>query len=183
MDGADASTTRTVYLLEPANAGAHPHKLFSAPPKDAKEFVWLSPTVAAYINGSSLLHFSIRKEALKDWKTMHTLDFPKGIEPSGLQYEPKSHTLAFSAAVWGPDASLEDTETGDKKFEKRGDSALVFDDLFVRHWDTWRTPGRVYTLAATTLNRTKKKDEEDDDVFVQEKREWIYPLKGTGLVS
>lgn len=167
--------SRTVYLTE-TKEKAKPRKLFAATPGSASELIWLSDTTVAYLNGTTMHHFSIKHDPIR---TMHLLDLPKGTEPSALTYEPESHLLVFSAAVWGADSSLEETAKGDKKWDNRGTSAYVYDDLFVRHWDTWRIPGRVYTLAATELHR-KKKDEEE--VFEASSR-FTNLLAGTGLYS
>lgn len=165
--------TRTVYLTE-TKEKAKPRKLFAATPGTVSELVWLSDTTIAYLNGTTMHHFSTQHDPIR---TMHLLDLPEGTEPSSLTYEPESHLLVFSAAVWGADSSLEDTAKGDKKWDNRGNSAYVYDDLFVRHWDTWRIPGRVYTLAATELHRKKKDDEE---LFGGSSR-FTNLLAGTGL--
>lgn len=159
--------SRTLYILdldglEQLQPGSDAkdkrvRKLWTAPTSQAHDFLWLSDHTVAYINGSELLHFSI--DSKHSGQTMKVLDFPEGTEPSGLQYDEDSKALVFSAAVWQDNLDLDKTGAGDKKYEERGDSGLVLDDLFVRHWDTWRIPGRIYTLGMTKLNRRQKRED------------------------
>jgi dipeptidyl aminopeptidase/acylaminoacyl peptidase len=48
-------------------------------------------------------------------------------------------TLAFSAEVYPEDPSLDSVAKLDKQYKdaKRNADVMVFDKLFVRHWDTW----------------------------------------------
>ncbi|GMK53913.1 hypothetical protein CspeluHIS016_0104990 [Cutaneotrichosporon spelunceum] len=145
--------------------------IWTAPTSQGHDFIWLSTDTVAYINGSALVHFSINS---KNSEATKVLDFPEGTEPSGLQYDSNSGALVFSAAVWEANLDLDKTGAGDKAYEERGDSGLVLDDLFVRHWDTWRIPGRIYTLGLVRLSN-------HDGAFTGSKFENI--LKGTGLYS
>ena len=151
--------------------------MLSGSPDEIAEAVWLSERTVAYVNGSALWHFGIGDK--DSGRGIHMFDFPEGIEPSALTYEPESGTLVFSAAVWSDDGDLTKTAEHDKKWEERGYTGTVFNDLFVRHWDTWRIPGRVYTLASTKITK-KKKDAEDEFVAG---REFTNLLKDTGLYS
>lgn len=92
----------------------------------------MSDETAAYVNGSSLYSFrtDIKFQSLKQ---THLFDFPAGISASGLQYEAKTGHLAFTAQVWeGGDQSFEAVEKLNDKFENRGDTAQVYDELFIR---------------------------------------------------
>ncbi|KAL1411579.1 Dipeptidyl-peptidase 5 [Vanrija albida] len=167
-------TTRTVYLLHPHDRDAHPEPLFSGRTSEAAEVLWLSNETVAYLNGSALYHFSVAPDSSK--RVIHLLDFPEGIEPSAIQYNTESRTLAFSGAVWTENLDFEQTAAGDKAYANRGDTGQVYDDLFVRHWDTWRVPGRVYTIGTTVLRRRSDRSFESDHEFTN-------ILNGTGLYS
>jgi hypothetical protein len=92
----------------------------------------LSDETAAYVNGSSLYSFRTDTKS-KSLKQTHLFDFPAGISASGLQYEAKTGHLAFTAQVWeGGDQSFEAVEKLNDKFENRGDTAQVYDELFIR---------------------------------------------------
>ncbi|KAG8911935.1 hypothetical protein FRC00_005531 [Tulasnella sp. 408] len=96
------------------------------------------------------------------------------------------HILVFSANVY-PDYDLNTVKEQDKKWENRGNSALVYDELFVRRWDEYATDKKT-RLFSVELNW---KDDSlggtwtlGTDYFkVLEHTEHVYlvPLKG-GLV-
>jgi hypothetical protein len=54
----------------------------------------------------------------------------------------------FASDVYN-DTSLETVADQDKAYAERGDSAYVYDDTFVRHWDTWCGPKRtiIFTVS------------------------------------
>lgn len=68
----------------------------------------------------------------------HISSFPT---PSSnhFQYVPSSGRLVFSDEVYD-DGNLTSVKDGDKAWENRGTTAFVYDDTYVRHWDTWRGP-------------------------------------------
>lgn len=142
------------------------------------EAVWLSNQTVAYVNGTALWHFGLGET--DSGKQLKMFDFPEGSEPSSLKYEPTTQTLAFCAAVW-QDGDIENTGKHDAAWADRGYSGIVFDDLFVRHWDTWRTPGRVYTVASTLLNRRRSVDGRSEEFTAS--REYTNLLNGTGIYS
>jgi hypothetical protein len=86
----------------------------------------------------------------------------------------KAGYLIFSDYVW-PDGNLSTVKVQDDKWDKRGNSAYVYDKPYVRHWDTW-VGSKKPALFSIRLQR-------DPD------RKWIFggeyytPLKGTGHVS
>ncbi|ODN76954.1 hypothetical protein L202_05520 [Cryptococcus amylolentus CBS 6039] len=178
--------SRSVYLL-PLNTTVTtpPISLFNTTPAEATGFLWLSPTTLAYLNDTSLYAYSIDVEAREPGaghnekhaqRPTKLLTFPAGVNPTSLQYEPNTNTLAFTGQVWA-DGSFTDTAFHDQTYEGRRDSAQVYDELFVRHWDTWRVPGKVWTLGTVSLKGlVGKKD-------VKSKHEFVNVLNGTGLFS
>ncbi|CAG7853281.1 Dipeptidyl-peptidase 5; AltName: Full=Dipeptidyl-peptidase V; Short=DPP V; Short=DppV; Flags: Precursor [Serendipita indica DSM 11827] len=79
---------------------------------------------------------------------------PKGISADNFQFTKKGHLLVFSALVY-PDYDLETVAKQDEEYEARGTTAYVFDDTFVRHWDTWRGPKKS-RLFGVTLSKEKE---------------------------
>ena len=127
-------TTRSVYLISlDTTVAIDPVTLVSDKPGSASEFIWLSDDTVAYLNESELYSFSINsKTKLDEEIERHVLlEFPEGISPSGLQYQPDSGVLAFSGQVW-QDESFETVARQNKEHEQRGDSGMVYDNLFVR---------------------------------------------------
>lgn len=62
------------------------------------------------------------------------LDFPAGIDASGLQYDLKSGYLGFTAQVWEHgDGGFEGVEKSNEKYNGRGDTGQVYDELFIRY--------------------------------------------------
>jgi hypothetical protein len=92
----------------------------------------LTGDLAAYLNGTSLYSFRTSVNA-HDLKARRLFDFPAGISASGLQYEHQTGHLAFTAQVWEHgDGSFEAVQELTEKFEGRGNSGQVYDDLFIR---------------------------------------------------
>ncbi|KAG8933244.1 hypothetical protein FRC01_010233 [Tulasnella sp. 417] len=60
----------------------------------------------------------------------------KKVHASPDQKDDLQHILVFSANVY-PDYDLNTVKEQDEKWENRGNSALVYDELFVRHWDRY----------------------------------------------
>lgn len=121
-----------MYLVALDTKGKAPVELFSCPPGQAGEFFWLSDDTTAYLNGSTLYSLET-KVSTQAVKRTHILDFPEGISASGLQYESKSGYLGFTAQLWQHgDGSFEGVEKLNEKFERRGDTGQVYDDLFIR---------------------------------------------------
>lgn len=49
-------------------------------------------------------------------------------------------------------------------------------ELTIRHWDTWRVPGRVWTVGMTKIHK-------GISGFMEKPQQFINLLNGTGLVS
>jgi hypothetical protein len=156
--GTENRTTRSVYLLSlNTSEKSAPHPLFKSPPGQASEFVWLNDSSLAYLNGSTLYSFSVKDsvdaslyaKAETQAKTGHSgiepkvlVTFPSGVNPTGLRFQRDAGMLVFSGQVWG-DSTFEETTKGDGKYDGRGTSGVVYDELFVRyvscrHLETYR---------------------------------------------
>jgi hypothetical protein len=75
-------------------------------------------------------------------------ELPKGASADNFQYSLDGGILVFSAPVFS-DYDLSTVAEQDKTYEERGTSAYVFDDTFVRHWDTWRGPKKSRLFSVT----------------------------------
>jgi hypothetical protein len=62
--------------------------------------------------------------------------FPPAVKPGNVQYSAKASILVFTADVYA-DGDLDTVHKQDVAYEKRGNSAKVYDTTYVRHWDEW----------------------------------------------
>ena len=88
-------------------------------------------------------------------------------------YNPASGHLVFSAEVY-EDGDLTTVNEQDKEWEERGNTAFVYDETYVRHWDTYVGP-KTAVLFSAPLKVTPEREW----VFEQK---WTNLLKGTGHV-
>ncbi|KAF8272175.1 alpha/beta-hydrolase [Lactarius quietus] len=91
--------------------------------------------------------------------------------PSSFRYADKAGLLVFSDNVY-EDGDLTKVPENDKLWDERGDTALVYDDAFERHWDTWTGPKKA-SLFTVRLS----KDAEDQWHFGDQ---FTNVLHGTG---
>ncbi|KAF7365063.1 Dipeptidyl-peptidase 5 [Mycena venus] len=70
---------------------------------------------------------------------------------SNFQYSAKESTLVFSDYVYA-DGNLSSTKEQDEAWENRGNTALVYDETYERHWDTWAGP-KTASLFTVHLGR------------------------------
>lgn len=66
--------------------------------------------------------------------------FPTGTA-TNFVYTLSTGQLVFSDYVW-PDGNLKSVKEQDDAWENRGNTALVYDETYERHWDHWITPKR-----------------------------------------
>ncbi|KAJ1905448.1 dipeptidylpeptidase, partial [Coemansia sp. IMI 209127] len=125
--------------------------------------VWLSDSVLGFVtpdkssSGSTLYAVSQRKGR---WSKPHPLvSMPVPI--SSVQFSPESGILAFTADVYNGTSTLEETADIDRQEQERADTAQVYEDLWVRHWDTFTSPKlpQIHTLklVSTSDNSLKPK--------------------------
>ncbi|KAJ2003576.1 dipeptidylpeptidase [Coemansia thaxteri] len=112
--------------------------------------VWLTDSLLGFVatdsgTGKSTL-YSV-KSAKGRWskpRAVVTLAVPI----SDLHYSAESNMLAFTAEVYNGTDSLEETAKLDRQERLRADTGQTYDDLWVRHWDTFTSPKlpQIYTL-------------------------------------
>ncbi|KAJ2846657.1 dipeptidylpeptidase [Coemansia brasiliensis] len=116
---------------------------------DASEPVWLSSDTLGFITTDAKSHtstlYSVRTSGKHKSKPHAVFTAPVPI--SDVQYNEKSGILAFTAQVY-KNSSLEETAKLDAKEQERADTAMVYDELWVRHWDTFVTDKlpQIHTL-------------------------------------
>ena len=93
---------------------------------------------------------------------------------TNFRYVLDSGYLVFSDKVYS-DGNLTAVKEHDEAWESRGDTALVYDQTYVRHWDTWA--GKKNTaLFSVRLHQ----DANGDWIFGEQ---FMNLLEGTGHVS
>ena len=102
------------------------------------DLLWLSDDTVAYLNDTSFYYFSATytAEALtfmdKEIERTRLFDFPKETSPTGMKYNQASGILAWSGMVC-EDGDFETVASCQEKYENRGDSGVVYDELFIRY--------------------------------------------------
>ncbi|KAH7885298.1 Alpha/Beta hydrolase protein [Phlebopus sp. FC_14] len=89
-----------------------------------------------------------------------------------FRYSSSAGVLVFSAYVY-EDGDLSAVKENDEKYENRGNTALVYDETYERHWDTWVGP-KHKSLFTVPLYKGQ------DQKYVLGKA-FANPLKGTKL--
>jgi hypothetical protein len=134
-------------------------------PKGGEVF-WLGPTTIGHVvpdsesKTSSLYAIDVRVE--KEQSHIATPDPPTllGSFPTAtvtnFVYSPDGGTLVFSDNVYS-DGDIKRVNEGDKEWENRGNSALVFDEGYERHWDTWTGPKKssLFSVSLTQSSAGK----------------------------
>lgn len=92
-----------------------------------------------------------------------------------FRYIPESGVLVFSDRVY-EDGELKAVKEGDENWDNRGTTALVYDETYVRHWDTYRGPKHQ------SLFSVKLAQKEKDGIWSLGE-EFINLLAGTEHVS
>ena len=112
---------------------------------------WLTPRVIAHVvpnedtKVQDIYAISVEFETESDTAKIATPDPPVliGSFPTStsdnFRYVPDPGVLVFSDSVY-EDGELRGVKEGDEAWEGRGTTALVYDETYVRHWDTYRGP-------------------------------------------
>jgi hypothetical protein len=141
---------------------------------------WLDSRTLAHVVGERIWAVSLEYKTKPKHKTS-SLDssspyligtFPTGSSPYGFKFN--GEVLVFVARVYS-DYNLTTVKEQDEAWDNRGTSALVYDSLFVRHWDTYRGP-KSQKLFSVELSKGA-------DGKWALGTEYYTPLKGTNHVS
>jgi len=93
---------------------------------------------------------------------------------SNFRFNPTTGILVFSAYVY-PDGDLKTVSDQDREWEERGNSALVYDETYVRHWDVWQGQKGPQLFSIKIVK--------EDDGNWKLGENIVAPLKGTKHVS
>jgi hypothetical protein len=157
---AEKKTSKIIYIV-PLHSAAKTSSLPSLPAGDA---FWLDDRTLGHVvegkddkDTQELYAVSVKFEdslARIVEPSIKIGSFPSTTKLENFKYSDKASILVFTAATFD-DFSLRTVKRLNKEYEDRGDSAMVFDKLFVRHWDTWMGPTKA-SLFAIDLSRNSE---------------------------
>ncbi|KAG1872451.1 alpha beta-hydrolase [Suillus subalutaceus] len=149
---------------------------YDIPLPDGGDAFWLDSRTIAHVvtknDTQSLYTIPISTSPLSSDPSSHVGSFPI-TTASAFRYSPSAQRLVFSAYVY-PDGLVETVKEQDTAYENRGNSGLVYDEMFERHWDTWVGP-KSKALIGVSLAKVGAK-------WVLGET-YVNVLKGTGLSS
>ncbi|KAJ3015411.1 hypothetical protein HKX48_004598 [Thoreauomyces humboldtii] len=150
-------TTHSLWLLQlsqtPENEDAE-DSIVLLSNTVTRDPVWLSPSVVAGlapVDGVSQLWTADVASLLRNTSTVAVPEFHQltslPIDMFNLKCHATTSQCAFTAEVFDEDGgSLEGARKRKEAEAARKDTAMVFDELFVRHWDEYVIPGQRNNL-------------------------------------
>ena len=157
------------------------------------EAFWLDSRTLAHIVGDDIYAVSLEYDAspsslVRVPQAPYLVgSFPQGSNPTNFRFTASKtvHTndkhqpiLVFSAKVYD-DYNLTSVKEQDEEWENRGSSAMVYDQLYVRHWDEYSSKKRS-RLFSVDLHFHKGQNEVAKWVLG---KDFFKPLDGTKHVS
>ncbi|KAG1822832.1 Alpha/Beta hydrolase protein [Suillus subaureus] len=151
-------------------------RTYDIPLPDGGDAFWLDSRTIAHVvtkdDTQSLYTIPISTSPLSSDLSSHVGSFPI-TTASAFRYSSSAQRLVFSAYVY-PDGLVETVREQDTAYENRGNSGLVYDEMFERQWDTWVGP-KSKALIGVSLAKVGAK-------WVLGET-YVNVLKGTGLSS
>ncbi|ORX89055.1 prolyl oligopeptidase family protein [Basidiobolus meristosporus CBS 931.73] len=146
------SNTRNLWLLDIASGKINP---LTAPGKTGdSEPLWLDSATVGFVSSrtetSQLWSVDVTKANAQPVQvTNFTVDI------GNVKYHPKANLFTFSTGVYA-DGSIEKAVQIDEANKLKRDSGLVYDSLFVRHWDHFITD-KKQNIFSVKLNKANGK--------------------------
>jgi dipeptidyl aminopeptidase/acylaminoacyl peptidase len=141
-----------VYVLDLKSATAAPQRLTNAPQSSSQPH-WSADSTAVYFLSARSGLSQVWRISLKGGEATPVTQFPVDIESYTLS--PNEDRLLFSAGVFPDCGDLLCTQKRLSDAEKSATHARTFDQLMVRHWDTW-ADGRRSELFGASLDAAAK---------------------------
>lgn len=121
--------------------------------RNASDAFWLSDTHVAFVRSSDnrlVVHDLAQDDGGKE--PVEGATFPAPIETIQVARHEDRLTLVFSAQVYGDGDLYKVKEHDDSQAVAQWKRVKVFDDVMIRHWDTWLYPGKRSQLFAVDLD-------------------------------
>ena len=134
-----------LWLLDLKTPGAAP-RMLSAPGVDANTPRWSPDAKAVYFLSSRTGSSQVWRLALDGGEAQPVTQLP--LDVGSFKVSPDGRRLAVTLEVFPDAATLGETKKRLDEKAKPKASGLLFDKLFVRHWDTWAngTRAQLFTL-------------------------------------
>ncbi len=144
----EADRGRTdIWTLNLAEAGAAPQRLTATSANESQ------PQWSA--DGASIFFLSSRSGSSQVWRqpaaggeAVMVTDYP--VDISNFRLAPDGGRIAFTAEVFADCTDLQCTADRLAATQSDNQSGMVFDRMFIRHWDTWED-GRRSALFTTNI--------------------------------
>jgi dipeptidyl aminopeptidase/acylaminoacyl peptidase len=138
----DKKNKKSAYVVSLESNG----KAIQIPLEKGGEHFWLTPNTFAHVvageDNSEVHAYEVALDTLssdqeeKAYKSQGVIASIPSKTAANFRYNEETGNLVFSAYVY-PDGNLSTVAEQDKKWEERGNTALVYDGTYERHWDTW----------------------------------------------
>ncbi|ORX74458.1 hypothetical protein DL89DRAFT_319986 [Linderina pennispora] len=161
------SRTPVKLLTSSADSRLSPKQRIDAPKSlQPSQPVWLGTNTLGFVSaneqtGGSTL-YAVDQQGAQWTKPRPVAEFPVAI--GDVQYHLAADVLAFTAEVHNATQSLEESARLDELEGERADSGKAYEDLWIRHWDTFVTPRlpQIHTLSLNTAtNATRSASSRD----------------------
>ncbi|PPQ63625.1 hypothetical protein CVT24_004378 [Panaeolus cyanescens] len=142
----DSKNNKSIYVVSLKEDGKSLH----IPLEKGGDTFWVGPTSIAHVvekdDHSEIYTYDVSLDQPSPDPPSPEPDVPLtptliGTLPTktggNFKFIPSTNTLVFSAYVY-PDGNLTTVAEQDKAWENRGNTALVYDTTYVRHWDVWQ---------------------------------------------
>ncbi|KAJ2799022.1 dipeptidylpeptidase, partial [Coemansia furcata] len=110
----------------------------------ASNLVWLGPSTAGYLSKGVLYQHDLAPH------TNGTLLFNATLSINSATYRASSGVLLFTANTL-PDGNISSVAKHSRDEKNRTDSAMVFDNLWARHWNKWMNEEKSTLYAVNTM--------------------------------
>ena len=146
----DADRGRTdLWLLDLKRTGAQPTRITSHPENDSSA-QWSSDSQSIYFLSSRSGLQQVWRLNLGGGEAQQVTDLP--LDVTTFKLSPRNTQLAITLDVFPDCATLECTVTRSKQQQSSKARGMVFDQLFIRHWDTWADGTQTHLFAMTLDN-------------------------------
>ena len=183
----EANRGRTdLYVMR--NDGTGLRRLTSDPAGDSNP-VWANDSRSLYFLSTRSGGSQIWQIAIDGGEATQVSDLP--LDVSDLKLSPTGDHVAFSLEVFVDCEDLECTKSRLDEDANDGRSGVVYDQLFVRHWDTWEDGRRRHVFVApltgdgtigTPIDMMPGMDADSPSVPFGGAEEFTFTPQGDGIV-